>query len=73
MSLFRRIFCTWFQGLDGHRCCVVPYALPDLPELAVAQLSDELEAVPIDLPLVASVVRQVGSDWLVHLNSRKNF
>ena len=59
---------TWLQSLDGHRRGVVPDSLPDLPELTVAELLHELEAVPVDLPLVPGVVAQVGRDGLLDLS-----
>ena len=59
---------TWLQSLDGHWRCVVPDSLPDLPELTVAELLHELEAVPVDLPLVPGVVAQVGRDGLLDLS-----
>ena len=59
---------TWLQSLDGHWRGVVPDSLPDLPELAVSELLHELEAVPVDLPLVPRVVAQVGRDRLLNLN-----
>ena len=63
---------TWLQSLDGDWRGVVPDSLPDLPELTVAELLHELEAVPVNLPLVPGVVAQVRSDWLLNLtdNSR---
>ena len=39
---------TCFECFDGNRCCVVPQPLPHLPELAVAELPDELEAGPVN-------------------------
>lgn len=50
---------------DGRR--VVPLALPHLPELAVAQLSDEFEGSAVDLPLVACPVRQTFRLRFLHL------
>ena len=63
---------TWLECLDGDRCCVVPDSLPDLPELAVSELLDELEAVPVDLPLVPRVVAQVCRHWLLNLQEKCN-
>ena len=62
------LWFTWLESLDGHRRGVVPDSLPDLPELTVAELLEELEAVPVDLPLVPGVVAQVGRDRLLNLN-----
>ena len=59
---------TWLQSLDCDWRGVVPDSLPDLPELTVAELLHELEAVPVDLPLVPRVVAQVGRDRLLNLN-----
>ena len=59
---------TWLQSLDGHWRGVVPDSLPHLSELTVAELLHELEAVPVDLPLVPGVVAQVRRDGLLDLN-----
>ena len=61
---------TWLECLDGDRCRVVPDSLPDLPELAVSELLDELEAVPVNLPLVPRVVAQVCRNWLLNLERK---
>ena len=61
---------TWLEGLDGDRGGVVPDSLPDLPELSVSELLDELEAVPVNLPLVPRVVAQVCRHWLLNLERK---
>ena len=61
---------TWLESLDGDGCGVVPDALPHLPELAVPQLLDELEAVAVNLPLVPRVVRQVRRHGLLDLKQK---
>ena len=62
---------TWFECLDSHWSRVIPDALPDLSELAVAELSDELQAVAVDLPLVSGVVGQVGGHRFVNLKKER--
>ena len=64
---------TWLQSLDGDWRGVVPDSLPDLPELTVAELLHELEAVPVNLPLVPRVVTQVRRDRLLDLDRRLTF
>ena len=59
---------TWLESLNGHGRGVVPDSLPHLPELTVAELLEELEAVPVDLPLVPRVVTQVRRHGLLDLN-----
>ena len=49
---------TGFESFDGDGRGVVPEALPNLAELAVTQLPDELEAGAVDLPVVPRVVAQ---------------
>ena len=61
------LICTLLETFDGHGCGVVPLTLPDLPELAMSQLPDKLEAAPVDLPLVPGAVGQVGSDGFLNL------
>ena len=63
-------FLTCLQGLDGDRGGVVPKSLPHFSKLAVAKLSHELEAGPLDLPLVPRVVGQVGSHRLLEVDAR---
>ena len=58
---------TGFESFDGDGRCVVPTALPDLAELAVAQLSNELEAGALNLPLVPGLVREVRRNRFVDL------
>ena len=58
---------TCFERLDGDRRGVVPQSLPDLSELSVSEAALELEAAPLDLPLVARVVREVGRRRFVNL------
>lgn len=64
------LIVTWLECLDGDRSGVVPDSLPDLPKLAVSELLDELEAVPVDFPLVPRVVAQVCRHWLLNLNRK---
>ena len=61
---------TWLEGLDGDRSGVVPDSLPDLTELAVSELLDELEAVSVNLPLVPRVVAQVCRHGLLNLKRK---
>ena len=65
--MFSLIGGTCLECFDGDRCCVVPQSLPDLPKLAVPELPDELQAGPVDLPVVPSVVRQPVRGWLLNL------
>ena len=58
---------TCFERLDGDRGGVVPQSLPDLSELPVAETSLELEAAPLDLPLIPSIVREVSRRRFVDL------
>jgi hypothetical protein len=60
------------ETLDCHRCGVVPESFPDFSELAVTQLADELQARPVDLPLIASRVRQVSGHWFFNLQKKLN-
>ena len=62
---------TRLECLDGYRCRVVPDAFPDLSELSVAQLPDEFEAIPVDLPLVPGVVGQIRGHRFVNLQISK--
>ena len=64
---------TWLESLDGHRRGVVPDSLPHLSELAMAEFLEELEAVPVNLPLVPRVVTQVRRDRLLDLDRRLTF
>ena len=61
------IGCTCLEGFDGDGSRVVPQSLPDLPKLAVAKLPDELQAGPVDLPVVPGVVRQTVCGRLLNL------
>lgn len=40
------------QSFNSHLDFVPPFAVVDLAEIAVAQFSDQLDLVPIDLPFV---------------------
>ena len=59
------------EGLDGDRCGIVPQALPDLTELALAELPHELEAGFVDLPLVPGTVTQSLGYGFLHLQRNK--
>ena len=58
---------TCLECFDGDGRCVVPQSLPNLPKLAVTELPDELQAGPVDFPVVAGVVRQTVRGWLLDL------
>ncbi len=62
---------TWLQRLDCDGRGVVPQSLPHLAELAVAELAQELQARPLDLPLVARQVREALRVRLANLEERK--
>ena len=64
-----RVHCTRLQCLDGDRRGVVPKTLPDLAKLSVAKFSNKLEAAPLYLPLITSVMTQVGCCWFLHLGT----
>ena len=61
---------TCLQGLNCNWGGVVPKALPHLSELAMAKFPHELEAGPLDLPLVPRVVGQVGRNGLLQVDAR---
>ena len=67
-TVYNGILLTWFECFDSHRRGRVPQSLPYLSKLSVAQFPCELEARPLDLPLVAGRVREVGSGRLVDLD-----
>lgn len=58
---------TGLQSLDRHWCGVVPQSLPDIAKLARAQLAHEFEGSSVDLPLVASPMREALGDRLLDL------
>ena len=58
---------TCLECFDGDGCGVVPQSFPDLPKLSVAKLPDELQAGPVDLPVVPSVVREAVRGRLLNL------
>ena len=60
---------TCLQGLNCNWGGVVPKALPHLSELAMAEFLEELEAVPVNLPLVPRVVTQVRRGGFLHLSA----
>ena len=66
------VIITRLERLDGHWRGVVPEPLPDLSELAVAQLAHELEAGPLDLPLVPRRVGEALRIRLVDLERKNN-
>ena len=62
---------TCLECFDGDGRCVVPQSLPNLPKLAVTELPDELQAGPVDLPVVPRVVRQSIRGRLLDLRRGK--
>lgn len=56
------------EGLDGDAGRVVPESLPDLAELALAELADELEGGLVDLPLVPGAMAQALGHRFLHLD-----
>lgn len=62
---------TWLERFDCYRRRIVPQTFPHFPELAVAELPDELQAGPLDFPLVSGRVRQVGCCGFIDLQKGK--
>ena len=63
--------CTWLEGFDSYRSCIVPEAFPDLSKLSMAKLAYKFQTGSFDLPLVPCGMRKVSCNRFVHLQKQR--